>query len=83
MRCNLRLIVLGLLFAMEGVGFLGPCGTLQFHGLQTALNSMNCESLHLEEVVPQVEATLWRFHQVPNGTQKDHMGSYFQDFCSL
>lgn len=50
MHCNLWLIVLGLLFAMEGVGFLGLCDRPQFHGLKTALNSMNCESLSLEEV---------------------------------
>lgn len=36
---------------MEGIGFLGPYG--RSHGLQTALNSMNCESLHLEEAVPE------------------------------
>lgn len=28
------------------------CGRPQFHGLETTLNSVNCESSHLEEAVP-------------------------------
>lgn len=59
---------------MEVAGFLGPCGKSQLQGLQTALNSMNCESLHLEEGVPGDTTNRSSSVVIPSSTKRNPKG---------